>query len=467
MSGEKPMGSVYKRGKKLWIKYKDYDGSWVPQSSGFMVGQEKQARRLLENIENRIVSGSELQDGEAGPVSVKRYSDFWIKERRSLGIKSVADDEAHLRLHILPVLGKMEMATVRPRHVRQFVRNLRKGDLAPRTIRHIYGTLHNLCNDATVDEIIETSPCRLKRKDLPKNEDKDPGWRDTAVFERHEIEILISDNRIPMLRRIYYATQALAGPRVGSGLALRWKHWNPEAKPLGKLALITKYSTKRKREEPGTKTGAPIYVPVHPTLAVLLAEWKLHGWAEHMGRHPKPDDLIIPDDDGGFWDGHRSLKKFHDDLEVLELRKRRQHDLRRSFVSLARGDGAQKDVVEWMSHGPRGDIVDMYTTLPWELLCHEMKKLNIRLRGKNVVELPRAAAVNDIPVSTDLVQSLVQSRPTEKSTSAQRREKTGGGGGIRTPGTFRFNGFQDRRLRPLGHSSAAHNRNKSNILGRF
>src|SRR5450759_1690576 len=30
----------------------------------------------------------------------------------------------------------------------------------------------------------------------------------------------------------------------------------------------------------------------------------------------------------------------------------------------------------------------------------------------------------------------------------------GGGGGIRTPGTFRFNGFQDRRLKPLGHSSA-------------
>src|SRR5690606_17666395 len=27
------------------------------------------------------------------------------------------------------------------------------------------------------------------------------------------------------------------------------------------------------------------------------------------------------------------------------------------------------------------------------------------------------------------------------------------GGGIRTPGTFRFNGFQDRRIRPLCHSS--------------
>ena len=28
-----------------------------------------------------------------------------------------------------------------------------------------------------------------------------------------------------------------------------------------------------------------------------------------------------------------------------------------------------------------------------------------------------------------------------------------GGGGIRTPGTFRYSGFQDRHLKPLGHSS--------------
>jgi hypothetical protein len=32
-------------------------------------------------------------------------------------------------------------------------------------------------------------------------------------------------------------------------------------------------------------------------------------------------------------------------------------------------------------------------------------------------------------------------------------EATGRGGGIRTPGTLRFNGFQDRRIRPLCHSS--------------
>ena len=36
---------------------------------------------------------------------------------------------------------------------------------------------------------------------------------------------------------------------------------------------------------------------------------------------------------------------------------------------------------------------------------------------------------------------------------ANRRGETCGGGGIRTPGTERFNGFRDRPIRPLWHTS--------------
>jgi hypothetical protein len=70
------------------------------------------------------------------------------------------------------------------------------------------------------------------------------------------------------------------------------------------------------------------------------------------------------------------------------LGKRRQHDARRSFISLARSDGARKDVLEWVTHGPRGDIVDLYTTLPWELLCAEVAKLKIQLVEGKVIAWP-------------------------------------------------------------------------------
>ena len=41
-----------------------------------------------------------------------------------------------------------------------------------------------------------------------------------------------------------------------------------------------------------------------------------------------------------------------------------------------------------------------------------------------------------------------------------------GAGGIRTPGAFRHNGFQDRRLKPLGHCSRLDNTSRETYLER-
>jgi hypothetical protein len=79
------------------------------------------------------------------------------------------------------------------------------------------------------------------------------------------------------------------------------------------------------------------------------------------------------------------LERFHEDLERLGLRPRRQHDARRTFISLALAGGARKDRLRWVTHGPTGDIVDAYTTLPWETLCNEVLWLRVDLREKEGV----------------------------------------------------------------------------------
>lgn len=81
--------------------------------------------------------------------------------------------------------------------------------------------------------------------------------------------------------------------RTGEAAALRWRHYSPEVRPLGKLLVARSYNTKRNREK-NTKTEAVKHVPVHPTLAAMLAEWKLGGWPAMYGRAPGPDDLIVP-----------------------------------------------------------------------------------------------------------------------------------------------------------------------------
>jgi hypothetical protein len=61
-------------------------------------------------------------------------------------------------------------------------------------------------------------------------------------------------------------------------------------------------------------------------------------------------------------------------------------DAPRTFISLARADGDPRDLLEAVTHGPRGDIVDVYTTFPWAALCDEVKKLKIGLREGPVLD---------------------------------------------------------------------------------
>ncbi len=89
-----------------------------------------------------------------------------------------------------------------------------------------------------------------------------------------------------------------------------------------------------------------------------------------------------------------SGKRFAKDLVALGLRHRRGHDLRRTMISLARTDGARRDLLNVCTHNPGkgGSAIDLYTSYTWDALCEEVAKLNVsRGRRGDVVKLAHAA----------------------------------------------------------------------------
>jgi hypothetical protein len=207
------VGSLYARGPKLWCRYKDASGQWASCSTPFQVGEEDRARRYLRKLEE-IMSAP----GTVLPT-VAAYAETWLADRRALGLRSVDDDAARLNLHALPALGTMHLDEVRPRHLRDLVLDLRKrGELAPRTIRHVFATLATMFRTAIADELIESTPCVLSRGVLPKKVDKDPEWRAGAIFTRAEVERLLSDERLPTDRQVLYARRP--APRRGGGSSM-------------------------------------------------------------------------------------------------------------------------------------------------------------------------------------------------------------------------------------------------------
>jgi integrase len=209
------------------------------------------------------------------------------------------DDRSRLAKYALPYVGHISLDDVRPRHIRDMVRQLRElrtdaGEplLAPRTIHHVYNTLHNVFEAAIVDEIYAgANPVKVAPGELPKKVDADPEWRSQATYTVSEVEQLLSAPLIPVERRVMYALKALAGLRHGEAAALCVRHLDFTAEPLPRLHVVQAWCS-RHHVVKSTKTEETRTVPVHPELSKVLRSWLSEHWNRVYGRAPAMDDFI-------------------------------------------------------------------------------------------------------------------------------------------------------------------------------
>jgi integrase len=342
---------------------------------------------------------------------------------------------------------------------------LKACELAPRSQRHVYDTMVTMFNRA-VPRLITTNPCSIEPDDLPKRQDADPEWRATAIFERDEVLTILTSDEIPIDRRTIYSVMFLAGMRIGEVSALHVRHYNPNLKPLGSLHVALSYNSRLRRLK-STKTERPRLVPVHPWLARILDRWLNVEWERMMGRPPQPDDILFPTRNWTHRNHHNAYNQMNGvrpkprarsqssgpqkmrprrigDLERVGLRPRRQHDTRRTFITLAQADGARKDLLRLITHGPEGDVMDMYTSMPWAPLCEEVAKLKL--------SPPAPAPLSALPNTANSWQSglpqgchpgnpeqneevvMVTPPGIEPARSARKNEENGGHGRKAAPG---------------------------------
>jgi len=358
-------------------------GVWKNQITPYHVGEEAKAAQLRRLVQAKLDAGQDFTTATGGPPTVSSYAKTFLEKRKVVGVRSLRNDESRLRTHVFPSIGEMRLDDVQARHIAAVIEAVRAKHLAPRTVRNIYAVLRALFREAQIAGLVSATPCILTHYQLGKVRDAKKGWRAGAVFTRAELQSLVSDSRIPWDRRVLYGLAGLGALRHGEAAGLRWRQVVTGLKPLGRLVVLTSY------DQGDTKTGAERWMPLHPTLAALLAEWKLRGWAAFQGRLPTPDDLVVPHGKptnrgprvrfGGMRTDHNSYKRLRLDLDVLGFRKRRFHDLRRTFITLAREDGADKEILQLCTHGARGqDVMDLYTSFGWATLCKQVSAIRLQ-----------------------------------------------------------------------------------------
>lgn len=432
------MASLYARGRKLWCRVKNEHGKWVGEPTVFCVGDEVKAQGYAERLQLKY--DDMRAAGRSGPLTVAQYAVPWLEERKSLGM-DWHSDRSRLDNHILPAIGKLPIADVGTPRIMSIVSDLRtKKKLASRTVRNVYSIMAALFRDAKLAGHVTATPCELDVRQLGSIVDKDPSRRAEAVFTHAEVEELISSEVIPADRRLMYGVELLTGTRPGETAALRWKHWDRSTPMLGKLTVSQSYNSKQNRAK-STKTDTVKRVPVHPTLALMLADWEANGWPAMMGRPPTSEDLIIPLPPSAaarrrsrigesFRGTDYSSKRWREaDLPALGWRSRQHYDMRATFISLSVDDGADLDIIEKrVTHTKksRRAVDGYYRGQHWKRTCAEVMKLKIMHRGLATARATdrQSSSVNVVEAEGIEGTSNVVALPFGSSSSSRKPTQT-------------------------------------------
>ncbi len=435
---------VITRGTKLWLRFKDATGAWQTIRSGLVVGQETEAAELLAEAESEAARArGEVRPEIVRAETVRAFAGPWIDKRREKDL-DWKNDASRLEHHVFPKIGDMKLRDVRTKHLIELFHWRRTTPLeatgempSQRLIYNIYSVVSALFRDAKKADLITQTPCELDENDLGPLKDKNPEWRNGAVFTRDEAVTLISHPEIDADRHVVYALELLAGVRPGEAAALRWRHWERDLKPLGKLLVALSYNTRKNRAK-GTKTDVVKHVPVHPTLAAMLAEWRLSGWEAMYGRAPGPDDLIVPLPPGAaarrrtrtgdpFRGTDYSYKRWaEEDLPMLGWRDRQHYNMRATFISLALEDGADENIIESrVTHTKksRGAFGGYVRGERWARTCAEVAKLQITRKHGDDLALPVAiGGSRETPPARHTVVTATATSDDDNENGWRRRE---------------------------------------------
>ncbi len=403
------MASIYARGLVLWCRVKDESGKWKRTPTPYRKGDEVKAQRYADAAQAAI---DERRAGGAtsGPVTVKLYAEQWLANRRAIfeatsarfeatgtgkvQFRDHATDTGRMNKHVIPHLGALKVADVRPKHLADWIHKLRTTtSLAPHTIRNVYGLVGAMFRDAAVAGLTEQNPAILTKAQLGEDEG---GTNGAGRYTREQLELMIGSDDLPEHARVFVALGGLCGLRLGAIAGLRWGDLDTNAAPLWRL------TTSRTYDGRPTKTGKSNRIPVHPVLAEMLTEWR-HGWGRLFGRAPTAADPIVPRPPGKWRDspGTPHTKQTGGDLMDFILRTleipsapMKAHALRSTFISMALEDGADDRLIERITHTPgKGRrAFDRYDRADyWPQLCAEVAKLRISPRsGARVLRLSTA-----------------------------------------------------------------------------
>ena len=286
---------------------------------------KRDAEAYLSTIRADMERGTWVNSG-AGRVTLRAYATTWLEQRADLRPRTVELYEGELRLHILPVLGDLELARITPARVRDWHAGILKaGTPGKTTVAKCYRLLHAILNTAVTDELISRNPCAIRGAGQERTPER-PIASIPQVFE-------IADTIAPRFRAMVLVA-AFAGLRLGEMLALTRERIDLRH---GRIKVIEQYQELKDgtRVLGPPKSDAGIRTVAIPAVLTPALQHHLDTYAA-----PGVKDLVFCGPSGQPLRRATWYTAWSRTMATLGIEGMRPHDLRHTGNTLAAMTGA-------------------------------------------------------------------------------------------------------------------------------
>lgn len=282
-------------------------------------------------------------------------------------------------------LASVRVNELGPADIGRFLEQLPQR-VAGKTRKNIFSTCRAAVGLLVEDGVLVANPIRLRRRDKHLFRE-DHTWRETAYLRKDELEQVVNSPQVDRCLRVIIALAAGTGLREGEIMALDVGDWDG-----GSRINVTKSWDWRDAVLRSPKSGITRAVAVAPWLQDVLRWQVQEGLPQVIGRPATPGDILFPARARGrrgkgcrvVGVPHRMLgssiyRGFQRALARLGLPRRRFHDLRRTFKTLAIHFAISAEVRDWMTHPRAMDVRRLYEERLWEVMVREIAKFEVSI----------------------------------------------------------------------------------------
>ncbi len=200
-------------------------------------------------------------------------------------------------------LAKLNLETeVTPLEAISWAKRIQNG-ISVYTFKNKINAVRALFNDARILGLININTHNpfsddIFKSEIPKGRTK-AGKKIKIHLNDEQIKALTLDERIPILRRVYYLTAILTGLRASELFGLSIGHVGENTIEIERQLNVDKYM--KNKMFVGCKEESERQLPLHPTLKVVLKWWIETGREIYLGKKaPNTAAALFPSSTGTY-----------------------------------------------------------------------------------------------------------------------------------------------------------------------